>query len=184
MWYQTTGSIHVVSYSEAVMMLEDPVTVSTSRAAMRIAARDVMLAIGAQCCRSEPAMVTAEKFFFARGQRVAFAGMLEDPSLELVRVFTLMSFYMLGACRRNTAFMYLGVAVQAAVAVGLHNEEAYSTAPEAEREKRLGRLRSHHHVFRLTSTQAENMDESLRLGRNGKCYSREDICSTTATLAG
>lgn len=40
--------------------------------------------------------------------------------MDLVRAFLLMSFYMFGACRRNAAFMYLGVAARSAVALGLH----------------------------------------------------------------
>lgn len=48
--------------------------------------------------------------------------------MDLVRVFVLMSFYMLGACRRNAAFMYLGVASRAAVALGLHEDSSGSTS--------------------------------------------------------
>lgn len=51
--------------------------------------------------------------------------MLEDPCLDMVRCFLLMAFYMLGACRRNAAFMYIGVAAKAASALGLHVTEQY-----------------------------------------------------------
>lgn len=81
---------------------------------------DLMVAIGAQACPNDSNTLRIERFYFARGQSRTFANMLEDPSLDLVRVFLLMSFYMLGACRRNTAFMYLGVASRAAVALGIH----------------------------------------------------------------
>jgi hypothetical protein len=43
----------------------------------------------------------------------------------MVRCFLLMTFYMLGACRRNAAFMYLGIANQASSALGLHVTEQY-----------------------------------------------------------
>ena len=79
-----------------------------------------MVAIGAQSLPNERKTLQVERFYFVRGQRRTFANMLEDPSVDLVRVFLLMSFYMLGACRRNTAFMYLGVASRAAVALGFH----------------------------------------------------------------
>lgn len=36
-----------------------------------------------------------------------------------------MAFYMLGACRRNAAFMYIGVASKAASALGLHVTDQY-----------------------------------------------------------
>jgi hypothetical protein len=92
----------------------------SEREKTRAAILDLKIAIGAQSCPNDPKTVQIERFYFARGQCRTFANMLEDPSLDLVRVFLLMSFYMLGACRRNTAFMYLGVASRAAVALGLH----------------------------------------------------------------
>ena len=55
--------------------------------------------------------------------------MLEDPCLDMVRSFLLMAFYMLGACRRNAAFMYIGVASKAAAALGLHVTEQYRHFP-------------------------------------------------------
>ncbi|KAJ6122794.1 hypothetical protein N7512_005259 [Penicillium capsulatum] len=85
---------------------------------------DLVLAIGAQYCVSDPGTVQIERAYFARGQQRAFANSLEDPGMDLVRAFLLMSFYMFGACRRNAAFMYLGVAARSAVALGLH--EAHS----------------------------------------------------------
>jgi hypothetical protein len=104
------------------MQLLDPP--DPGHSAVRSALADAMMAIGAQSSRSSPVTVQAERFFFARAQRRAFAGMLENPSTDLVRLFLLMSFYMLGACRRNAAFMYLGVASRAAVALGLHNPDS------------------------------------------------------------
>lgn len=86
----------------------------------------MVLAIGAQSYPSDPETTQMRLFFFTRGQRRAFAGFLEDPSTDLIRVFLLMSFYMFGACRRNTAFMYLGVAARSAVALGLHEDSTGS----------------------------------------------------------
>lgn len=63
--------------------------------------------------------------YFRRAQKQAFASMLEDPQVDMVRAFLLMAFYMLGQCRRNTAFMYLGIAARAAVALGLHSRDSY-----------------------------------------------------------
>lgn len=60
---------------------------------------------------------------FTCAQKFAFEGFLCDPSLDMVRVFLMMAFYMLGACHRNAAFMYLGIASKAACALGLHRKE-------------------------------------------------------------
>lgn len=97
---------------------------------------DVMIAIGAQSTRADASTLHAERFFFAQAQHRAFASMLENPSIDLVRLFLLMSFYMLGACRRNAAFMYLGVAARAAVALGLHSFDSSGSIGEEEREQR------------------------------------------------
>jgi hypothetical protein len=96
-----------------------------------------MIAIGAQSCPDEPENVQIERFFVERGQRRAFANMLEDPSLDLVRVFLLLSFYMFGACRRNAAFMYLGVASRAAVALGLHVDSSGSLDRDELKERQV-----------------------------------------------
>ncbi|KAL1955725.1 hypothetical protein VTO42DRAFT_8123 [Malbranchea cinnamomea] len=88
-----------------------------------LAALYVAIAIGGQCRGSNPADLHLATKYFAEGQKVAFDGMLRDPSLSMVRLFLLMAFYMLGACHRNAAFMYLGVASKAAEALGLHTPE-------------------------------------------------------------
>lgn len=101
------------------MLGTTPPTHETSNRTMA-ALRDIMIAIGAQSSKNGFAFMRVERFFFKRAQQCAFAGMLENPSLDLIRLFILMSFYMLGACRRNAAFMYLGVSARAAAALGLH----------------------------------------------------------------
>lgn len=117
-------------------MLTESLKTDKERENTRRAIRDVMIAIGAQTCKGDPTTVQAERFFFARGQRRAFSSMLETPSLELVRLFLCMSFYMLGACRRNAAFMYLGVAARAAVALALHQTGLSSSMTANEQRQR------------------------------------------------
>ncbi|KAI6354084.1 hypothetical protein MCOR25_008753 [Pyricularia grisea] len=82
----------------------------------------LMIAIGAQCRghgTSDGAIATR---YFTQARKMAFDKMLQDPTLDLTRAFMLMAFYMLGACRRNSAFMYIGVASKAADILGLHIE--------------------------------------------------------------
>lgn len=96
----------------------------------RRATVDLIVAIGAQCSKSTAISKQIERSFFCRAQRYAFSVMLEDPNIDMVRAFTLMAFYMLGACRRNTTFMYLGVASRAAAAIGLHRRDSYVAADD------------------------------------------------------
>ncbi|CEJ57965.1 hypothetical protein PMG11_06639 [Penicillium brasilianum] len=129
----TSGFIYLGSDIDA--LLSDQREPMTSREEIHAAIRDLMIAIGAQSCPDEPENVRVEQFFVERGQRRAFASMLEDPSLDLVRVFLLLSFYMFGACRRNAAFMYLGVASRSAVALGLHVDSSGSLSPIEQKER-------------------------------------------------
>lgn len=94
-----------------------------------------MIAIGAQCRHSiDDATWAAKLFSYAR--KIALEGMLENPSLDMVRAFLLMAFYMFGACRRNSAFMYLGVASKAADILGLHSSTQYKHLSQEARNAR------------------------------------------------
>lgn len=103
---------------------------------LRSASLDLVLAIGAQCIATEDAQQIGHALF--RGaQRQASSEMLQDPDLEMVRTYLLMAFYMLGACRRNTAYMYLSVATRAAIALGLHSQSSYPKPEHLQAHDRL-----------------------------------------------
>jgi hypothetical protein len=101
-----------------------------------------MIAIGAQCGQSIDDVTWAAKLF-SYARKLALEGMLANPSLDLVRVFLLMAFYMFGACRRNSAFMYLGVASKAADILGLHSSAQYK---HLSQEARNARYDEHDHL--------------------------------------
>ncbi|KAJ5178664.1 uncharacterized protein N7500_001363 [Penicillium coprophilum] len=126
----TSGVFNLSSNDDTSSSFISPAEPETDQEKARAATIDLMVAIGAQSYPKDPKSLQVERFYFARGQRGAFANMLEDPSMDLVRIFLLMSFYMLGACRRNTAFMYLGVASRAAVALGFHADSPGSMNPD------------------------------------------------------
>ncbi|CAI7595322.1 unnamed protein product [Penicillium viridicatum] len=141
-YHTATSGFFNLSFSDDVSStLISPEEPKTDRERTRAAIIDLMVAIGAQSSPNDRKTLQVERFYFARGQRRTFANMLEDPSVDLVRVFLLMSFYMLGACRRNTAFMYLGVASRAAVALGFHADFPGSISPdESDKSNERSRL--------------------------------------------
>src|SRR6202012_3008262 len=57
------------------------------------------------------------------GRQLAMFTLIDDPSLTTVQAFTLITYYMIAACRRNAAFTNLGVAVRAAYTLGIHLHE-------------------------------------------------------------
>ncbi|KAL2822946.1 hypothetical protein BJX63DRAFT_375897 [Aspergillus granulosus] len=132
----TSGFINVFSDTETSQMLgTSPPTNDSSNKTM-VALRDIMIAIGAQSSKNDSAITRVERYFFTRAQQCAFAGMLENPSFNMIRLFILMAFYMMGACRRNAAFMYLGVAARAAAALGLHLT-GFASLELDEQQKRM-----------------------------------------------
>ncbi|KAJ5813449.1 uncharacterized protein N7503_000199 [Penicillium pulvis] len=131
----TSGFLYLGCNTEA--LLADTTEPKTDREKTHAAIGDLMIAIGAQSCLNEATTVQIERFFITRGQRRTFANFLEDPSMDLVRAFLLMSFYMFGACRRNAAFMYLGVAARSAVALGLHEDSSGLGHQEKQERSRL-----------------------------------------------
>jgi hypothetical protein len=86
---------------------------------------DLLVSVGAQCRAETPSDHWYATTLFSRAQKAIMGDGLEDPSVDMVRCFLIMTFYMLGACRRNAAFMYLGIASQASSALGLHVTEQY-----------------------------------------------------------
>ena len=93
----------------------------------------LVLAIGAQV--SNIHQDTAEQFF-GSGRQLAFSAFQETPSIHTIQSYILVSMYMLGACRRNGAFMNLGIALRAAYAVGIQRKDANALFCGRERRAR------------------------------------------------
>jgi hypothetical protein len=87
---------------------------------------DLVIAIGAQCT-SEQTSQDIGREIFREIQHHALSKLAQDPSLEMIRAYLLLAFYMLGECQSNTAYMYLSVAARAAITLGLHSPDSYSS---------------------------------------------------------
>ncbi|KAK7430519.1 hypothetical protein QQZ08_003038 [Neonectria magnoliae] len=97
----------------------------------------LVLAIGAQTC-PQTRDDLAERYF-NYGRYLTVAGDMESPCILAVQTHALITMYLLGASRRNAAFMYLGTAVRAAYALGLHrrNVNVLFDQPEYVLRERL-----------------------------------------------
>ncbi|PGH20105.1 hypothetical protein AJ80_03673 [Polytolypa hystricis UAMH7299] len=95
----------------------------------------LVLAIGAQATGFESTQTLAEQYF-TLGRKLASSAFGDVPSLLTIKTYILVTMYMLGACRRNAAFMNLGIAVRAAYALGIHRSSANSLFYERERRDR------------------------------------------------
>lgn len=94
----------------------------------------LVLAIGA---RNRPFDddVKAEQYF-QRGRELAISSFMDDPSVLTVQSYILIAFYLLTSCRRNGAFMLLGIAIRAAYALGLHRSDISALFETRERQTR------------------------------------------------
>jgi hypothetical protein len=95
----------------------------------------LVLAVGAQE-RGQKGDEEIADLCFQRAQQLAFCSLCDETSLLTVQSHILMAMYMLNACRRNGAFLNLGIAARAACALGLHRTDSKSLfAPEEYRAR-------------------------------------------------
>ena len=113
------------------LLLRDAHAESETRR-LQLAALDVMVAIGGRSRASDARDLSVAAVSFDRGRRMAFADMLGTPTVDLVRLLLLMSFYMLIASRRNEAMMYAGVTLIASSGLGLRGAGQYNLLPFLE----------------------------------------------------
>ncbi|OBR03339.1 Fungal specific transcription factor domain-containing protein [Colletotrichum higginsianum IMI 349063] len=132
---QSSGLLDLFDESETSRLLVDIGSLRIQNANEDLLCLFMMIAIGAQC-RGQPDDARKAFRYFEEARKLSFVGMLSDPTLNTARGFTLMAFYMFGACRRNSAFMYLGVATKAASVMGLHMAGQFQSLSRAERSLR------------------------------------------------
>ena len=82
-----------------------------------------------------------EYYFAAKKLADPFTG-FEDAGLWSIQALTLMSLYMLAQSRRNAAYVYTGMAIRSAHALGVHREEVLIVFSEEEQEERRKLWRS------------------------------------------
>ncbi len=89
----------------------------------------LVLAIGTQARALDYADDFIAERYFKLGRNHALMNLVDDPSILTVQAFCLVTWYMVTACRRNGALMNIGLAVQAAYALGIHIQEANASFP-------------------------------------------------------
>ena len=70
------------------------------------------------------------KYYYHRGRQIALMELTDEPSLETVQAFLLISLYMLGCSQRNGSYLNLGTAVSAARSLGLHRDDVNAAFPQ------------------------------------------------------
>lgn len=94
----------------------------------------LVLAIGARNRGSEDDDIA--ELYFTKGRDLAVSSFMDDPSVLTVQSYVLIAFFLLSSCRRNGAFMLLGIAIRAAYALGLHRSDISALFESRERRTR------------------------------------------------
>ncbi|KAF4447942.1 putative transcriptional regulatory protein C3C7.04 [Fusarium austroafricanum] len=112
----TTGIIYIYSPEQMFKLLEETEEIrgqssdasALSESRQKGAIIDLAIAIGGQGCRTTPKSLYHAQKHFDRGQKLAFEGMLLDPTGDLVAIFLMMSIYTLCASPETHRFSYRG----------------------------------------------------------------------------
>lgn len=95
--------------------------------------------------------IQSEAFFVtAKNLRDPVAG-FEDGGVTSIQALLLMTLYMLSVSKRNTAWVYSGMAIRLAYALGLHKAETHSAFTRNEQHSRLMLWRSLYVIDRFLS---------------------------------
>ena len=128
----TSGALHLFESSSIIerisLWMEDRSRTSWPESPIF----HLLLAIGAQARARGPEDERLSHLYFEFGHRQAQNHLLDDLSILTVQAFLLVTWYLIVACRRNRATVALGIAVQAAFALGIHRTEANVLCGQSE----------------------------------------------------
>ncbi|KAL3456972.1 fungal-specific transcription factor domain-containing protein [Aspergillus heterothallicus] len=146
----TSGVLDMIEPTDAETLLDHWVhgTLNANRGSEAVLY--LILAYAAQAQSSTVLDRRRAHSFYHHGRHIALLHLTDDPSIETVQAFILISLYMLGCSRRNGAFLNLGIAISAAKALGLHRQETNRSFPASEarlRERLWATLRYHDLFF-------------------------------------
>lgn len=138
----------------------------------------LIFAIGAQSCPEDRDDI-AERYF-NYGRFLTVSNIMESPNIATIRANVLITIYLLAASRRNAAYMYLGTAVRAAYALGIHRNDinAHFDASEYAVRERLWKVLRMLDAFMSTSLGRPLSTTETRDTRADSNYSASnDLCA-------
>lgn len=130
----TSGAVDLFDKSDISQHLSSWTEVSTPSNNSTDSIFYLVLAIGARNKSTDHDEIAEQ--YFNRGRELAISSFMDDPSVLTVQSYVLIAFYLLTCCRRNGAFMLLGIAVRAAYALGLHRSDISALFETREKSTR------------------------------------------------
>jgi hypothetical protein len=91
----------------------------------------LVLAYAAQTRSANRVDIQLAQYYYHHGRQIALLKLTNEPRIETVQAFVLISLYMLGCCQRNGSFLNLGIAISAAKSLGFHRDDLNAASPES-----------------------------------------------------
>ncbi|KAF4502681.1 transcriptional regulatory [Fusarium agapanthi] len=138
----------------------------------------LIFAIGAQTC-PENRDKEAEQYF-NYGRFLTTSVIMDDISISAVQSNILITMYLLGASRRNAAFMYLGSAFRAAYALGIQRHDVNKHFKQSEylvRERLWKVLRVLDLFMSASLGRPPSIHETRNTGTDENCSASNDLCA-------
>ncbi|RBQ79035.1 hypothetical protein FVER53590_03631 [Fusarium verticillioides] len=138
----------------------------------------LIFAIGAQTC-PENRDKEAEQYF-NYGRFLTASIIMDDISISAVQSNILITMYLLGASRRNAAFMYLGSAVRAAYALGIQRHDVNKHFKQSEyllRERLWKVLRVLDLFMSASLGRPPSTHETRNTGTDENYSASNDLCA-------
>jgi hypothetical protein len=88
------------------------------------------IAYAAQARSASIADLQRAKYYYHHGRQIALLELTDEPRLETVQAFLLISLYMLGCSQRNGSYLNLGTAISAARSLGFHRDDVNAAFPQ------------------------------------------------------
>lgn len=122
----------------------------------------LVLAYAAQARSASVADNQRMQYYYRRGRQIALLELTDEPRLETVQAFILISLFMLGCSQRNGSFMNLGFAISAAKALGFHRDDINDAFPESNSQLRYEKFHFNQVVCLLIIDNRARIWRSLR----------------------
>lgn len=133
---QTCGILDIFDYQHAQDLLKEWVE---DVHGFDNASKAVLFLVLASAAQSRSAGVEDQhraQYFFRHGRHTALLKLTDEPRLETVHAFILISLYMLASSERNAAHLNLGIAISAAKSLGIHRSTSSIERPGTESRSR------------------------------------------------
>ncbi|KAH6870983.1 hypothetical protein B0T10DRAFT_541580 [Thelonectria olida] len=138
----------------------------------------LVLAVGAQAAPDDREAIAEQ--YFNYGRFLTMSHLMEEPAVSTIQANILITVYLLGASRSDAASMYLGTAVRAAYALGVHRldiNKSFNSSEHVLRERLWKVLRILDLFLGASLGRSPSTYETRNTGAEADYSAANDLCS-------